>query len=262
MNVVVIEDERLTAKRLVSLVKKYDASINVLAEISAVVEAITWFETHPVTTVDLIFMDIHLEDGDSFQIVGKLNLKTPIIFTTAFDEYMIKAFKVNSIDYLLKPVNYEELAAALDKFRSLRSGNNELQWGSTRVDMKTLIKEVSQQYNPQFKDRFMVTVGTRIRPIKTESIAYFYLEEKTVFLVTADGTTLPIDYSLDKLVQLIDPKQFFRVSRQFIVSVNSIQMVHTISKGKLKLDLLPKTKQEVAVSGDRVSDFKEWLGKD
>jgi DNA-binding LytR/AlgR family response regulator len=261
MNVVVIEDERLTAQRLISLVKKYDTSIHVLTEIPSVEEAISWFKTHPVTSVDLIFMDIHLEDGDSFQIISKLNLQTPIIFTTAFDEYMIKAFKVNSIDYLLKPVNYEELAAALNKFRSLRS-NPEFPSGSMPVDITALMKQLSQQSNPPFKDRFMVTVGTKIRSIKTESIAYFYLEEKTVLVATNDGTTLPVDYSLDKLMQIIDPKQFFRVSRQFIVSLNSIQMIHAISAGKLKLDLIPKTKQEVAVSGDRVSDFKEWLGKD
>jgi DNA-binding LytR/AlgR family response regulator len=261
MNVVVIEDERLIAERLISLVKKYDPSIHVLTQISSVAEAISWFEINPINSVDLIFMDIHLEDGDSFQIVNKLNLTTPIIFTTAFDDYMIKAFKVNSIDYLLKPVNYEELAAALNKFRSLRS-NNEFQPGSMQVDIKALIKQLNQQNNPQFKDRFMVTVGTRIRSIKTESIAYFYLEEKAVLLVTNEGTTLPIDYSLDKLMQIIDPKRFFRISRQFIVSLNSIQMVHTISPGKLKLDLIPKTKQEVAVSGDRVAGFKEWLGKD
>jgi len=262
MNVVVIEDERLTAQRLISLVKKYDASIHVLVEIPSVAEAISWFKTHPVPSVDLIFMDIHLEDGDSFQIVSELNLTTPIIFTTAFDGYMIKAFKVNSIDYLLKPVNYEELAGALDKFRSLRSNDNELQWGPRQADIETLIKQLSQQNNPQFKDRFMITVGTKIRSIKTESIAYFYLEEKTVLLVTHDGTILPMDYSLDKLMQIIDPKQFFRISRQFMVSLNSIQMVHAISAGKLRLDLIPKTKQEVTVSGDRVSDFKAWLGKD
>ncbi len=261
MNVVVIEDERLTAQRLISQVKKYDGSIHVLTQISSVAEAISWFKTNPHTSVDLIFMDIHLEDGDSFQIVTQLNLKTPIIFTTAFDDYMIKAFKVNSIDYLLKPINDEELAAALDKFKSLRS-NNEFQSQPTQVDIKALIKQLSHQNNPQFKDRFMVTVGNKIRSIKTESIAYFYLEEKTVLLVTNEGTVLPIDYSLDKLMQIIDPKQFFRISRQFVVSLNSIQMVHTISAGKLKLDLIPKTKQEVAVSGDRFSDFKEWLGKD
>ncbi|SHG55807.1 two component transcriptional regulator, LytTR family [Chryseolinea serpens] len=261
MNVVVIEDERLTAQRLISLIRKYDASIHVLAQIASVADAISWFQTNPAAAVDLAFMDIHLEDGDSFQIISKLNLMTPIIFTTAFDDYMIRAFKVNSIDYLLKPVNYEELAAALDKFRSLRSGN-ELQTRSMQADLKTLMNQLSQQNNPPFKDRFMVTVGTKIRSIQTESIAYFYLEEKTVLLVTHDGTTLPIDYSLDKLMQIIDPKQFFRVSRQFVVSLKSIQMVHTISAGKLKLDLMPKTKQEVAVSGDRVADFKEWLGKD
>jgi DNA-binding LytR/AlgR family response regulator len=264
MNVVVIEDERLTAQRLISLVKRYDNAIQVLAEIASVAEAISWFETHAATSVDLIFMDIHLEDGDCFQIVNKLDLKTPIIFTTAFDGYMIKAFKVNSIDYLLKPVNFEELAAALNKFKSLRS-NNGLQ--SMGVDVKALIKQLSQQNSLEYKDRFMVTVGTKIRSIKTETVAYFYLEEKTVFLVTYDGTILPIDYSLDKLTQIIDPKQFFRVSRQFIVSLNSIQTVHTISAGKLKLDLIPiaigtKPKQEVTVSGDRVSAFKEWLGKD
>ena len=259
MNVVVIEDERLTAKRLVSLVKKYDASINVLAEIPSVAEAISWFDSHPVASIDLVFMDIHLEDGDSFQIIGKLNLQTPIIFTTAFDEYMIRAFKVNSIDYLLKPINYEELAAALDKFRSLRARNEA---ASPSVDIVALVKQLSHQNGPQFKDRFMVTVGTKIRSVKTETIAYFYLEEKTVLLVTNDGTTLPVDYSLDKLVQMVDPRQFFRVSRQFIVSLNSIQIVHTISAGKLKLDLLPKTKHEVTVSGDRVTAFKEWLGKD
>jgi DNA-binding LytR/AlgR family response regulator len=261
MNVVVIEDERLTAQRLITLVKKYDASIEVLAQISSVAEALAWFESNPVTSVDLFFMDIHLEDGDSFQIVSKLNLTTPIIFTTAFDEYMIKAFKVNSIDYLLKPINYEELAAALDKFRSLRS-THEMPAGSTQIDIKALMQQISLQSHPTFKDRFMVTLGTRIRSIRTDSIAYFYLEEKTVLVVTNDGTTVPMDYSLDKLMQVIDPKQFFRVSRQFIVSLNSIQMVHTIAAGKLRLDLIPKVKQEVVVSGDRVSDFKEWLGKD
>jgi len=258
MNVVVIEDEPLTAQRLISQVRKYDPSINVLATISSVSAALSWFETNRAT-VDLILMDIHLEDGDSFQIITKLNLTTPIIFTTAFDDYMIKAFKVNSIDYLLKPINYHELAAALNKFRSLRSGSEIT--SSMHVDITALIEQLNQQRGPRYKDRFMITVGTRIRSIKTESIAYFYLEEKTVLMVTNETAILPIDYSLDKLMQIIDPKQFFRISRQFIVSLNSIQMVHTISTGRLKLDLIPKAKQEVAVSGDRVASFKEWLGK-
>jgi DNA-binding LytR/AlgR family response regulator len=259
MNIVVIEDERLTAERLISLLKRYDSSINVLAQISSVAEAISWFGAHP-DAADLIFMDIHLEDGDSFQIVNKLGLLTPIIFTTAFDGYMIKAFKVNSIDYLLKPIDFDELSAALNKFNTLR--NNGPQHPSNPVDIRKLISELTRQNDQPFKDRFMVTVGSKIRSIPTDNISYFYLEEKTVLMVTKDGTTLPVDYSLDKLTQIIDPRQFFRVSRQFIVSLSSIQMVHTISSGRLKLDLTPKTKHEVAVSGDRVSDFKEWLGKD
>jgi DNA-binding LytR/AlgR family response regulator len=262
MNVVVIEDERLTAQRLIALITKYDASIKVLAQIASVSEAISWFETNPPSSVDLIFMDIHLEDGDGFEIIRRLELKTPIIFTTAFDGYMIKAFKVNSIDYLLKPINFGELAAALDKFNSLRSIKNETQQESTGNDIKRLLQHLTQQNNPQFKDRFMVTVGTKIRSIQVENIAYFYLEEKTVLLVTKDGTKLPLDYSLDKIMQVVDPTHFFRISRQFIVSLSSIQVVHSVSAGKLQLDLVPKPKHEVAVSGDRASDFKEWLGKD
>ncbi|HEY0655869.1 MAG TPA: LytTR family DNA-binding domain-containing protein [Chryseosolibacter sp.] len=254
MNVLVIEDERLTAQRLVAQLKKYDASIRVVAQITAVAEAIAWFKNNSTAGVDLIFMDIHLEDGDSFQIINELSLRTPIIFTTAFDDYMIKAFKVNSIDYLLKPISFDELAAALEKFRSLRQP-------AMQFDISAFIRQLNQQ-SAHYKNRFMITVGTRIRSIKTESVAYFYLEKKTVFLVTTDGTTLPADYSLDKLMQMLDPRLFFRVSRQFIVSLNSIQSVHTLSGGKLLLDLLPKTKQEVSVSGDRVSDFKHWLGKD
>lgn len=253
MNVVVIEDERLTADRLISLIQKYDASINVLARISSVSEALSWFGSNPAGSIDLIFMDIHLEDGDSFQIISQLDLKIPVIFTTAFDGYMIKAFKVNSIDYLLKPVNFEELAGALDKFKSLRY---------PQADLQKLLLHFGQQQASQFKDRFMITVGTRIRSINTGNIAYFYMEEKTVLLVVDDGTALPLDYSLDKLMQMIDPKQFFRISRQFIVSLKSIQTIHTLPAGKLKLDLAPRTKLEVTVSGDRASGFKQWLGKD
>lgn len=255
MNVLVIEDEPLTAARLLKLIEKYDPSIHVLAKIASVADALAWFNTNAVSAVDLIFMDIHLEDGDSFQIVSKLELKTPIIFTTAFDDYMIKAFKLNSVDYLLKPVNYHELAAALDKFKSDGFGR------SGGSDLETLIKELSR-HQTKYKDRFMVTVGTKIRSVGIESVAYFFLEERTVLLVMIDGTVLPIDLSLDRLTHVIDPKQFFRVSRQFIVSMKSVQMVHTLPAGKLKLDLIPKTKQEVTVSGDRVPGFKEWLGKD
>ncbi|WP_080057614.1 LytR/AlgR family response regulator transcription factor [Spirosoma aerolatum] len=257
MNVLIIEDESLTAKRLESLLQKYDPSINVLAKLPSVAEAVEWFnEPHP--PIELVFMDIHLEDDLGFRIFEQTSLSTPVIFTTAYDEYMIQAFKVNSIDYLLKPINYDELVAAIEKFKALKK-----QFGqaSSAPDIETLLNLIGRSRQTDYKDRFMITVGTKIRSIETSEIAYFFLEEKVVFLVTKDGLNLPVDYSLDKLTQLLNPRQFFRISRQFLVSLPAIQTIHTFSAGKLKLDLQPKSRQEVFVSGDRMTEFKEWLGK-
>jgi DNA-binding LytR/AlgR family response regulator len=259
MNVVIIEDENLTAKRLESLLHKYDPAISVLTRLPSVAEAVAWFgeSTQPV---DLIFMDIHLEDDLGFRILEQTQLTTPVVFTTAYDEYMIQAFKVNSIDYLLKPINYDELVAAIEKFKALKK-----QFGqaspATTPDLETLLSLIGKSKQSDYKDRFMITVGTKIRSIETADIAYFYLEEKVVFLVTKEGLTLPIDYSLEKLTQVLNPRQFFRISRQFLVSLSAIQTIHTFSAGKLKLDLSPKSRQEVFVSGDRMTEFKEWLGK-
>lgn len=251
MHVIIIEDESLTARRLEGLLHRYDPAILVQQIIPSVQEAVEWFATHAAP--DLVFMDIHLEDDLAFKIFEKHDLRVPVIFTTAYDEYMIQAFKVNSIDYLLKPINYEELVQALEKFKSLRH-----QFAQPHLD--TLLRFIGQKES-EYKSRFMITVGTRIRSIETRDIAYFYSEEKLTFMVTRDGHTLPIDFSLDKLSSLLDPKDFFRISRQMIVSFSSVQTVHTHIKGKLKLDLLPKTKFEVFVSGDRMTDFKEWLGR-
>lgn len=264
MNVVIIEDENLTAKRLEGMLHKYDPSIDVLARIPSVAEAVAWFGQSTAEPVDLVFMDIHLEDDLGFRIFEQANLKTPVIFTTAYDEYMIQAFKVNSIDYLLKPINYDELVAAIEKFNALKQQFSQshapglLQAGP---DLETLLTLLGKPKHTDYKERFMITVGTKIRSIETTDVAYFYLEEKIVFLVTKDGLNLPIDYSLDKLTQLLNPKHFFRISRQFLVSLPAIQTIHTYSAGKLKLDLNPKSRQEVFVSGDRMTEFKEWLGK-
>ena len=253
---VIIEDENLTAKRLEGLLLKYDPTIQILAMIPSVADAVAWFADQ-VDTVDLVFMDIHLEDDLGFRIFEQANLTTPVIFTTAYDEYMIQAFKVNSIDYLLKPINYTELVAAIEKFKSLKK-----QFGqSATPDLDALLNLIGKPKQTDHKDRFMITVGNKIRSIATSDIAYFYLEEKIVFLVTKDGLNLPVDYSLEKLAQVLNPRLFFRISRQFLVSLPAIQTIHTFSAGKLKLDLLPKSRQEVFVSGDRMTEFKEWLGK-
>ncbi|GAB3758768.1 LytR/AlgR family response regulator transcription factor [Spirosoma pomorum] len=257
MNVLIIEDENLTAKRLEGLLHKYDANINVLARIPSVAEAVAWFNTSSHPVVDLVFMDIHLEDDLGFSIFEQTNMKTPVIFTTAYDEYMIQAFKVNSIDYLLKPINYGDLVAAIEKYKSLKQ-----QFGqASNPDLETLLQLINKPKSSEYKDRFMITVGTKIRSINTNDIAYFYLQDKVVFLVTNEGMHLPVDYSLDKLTQLLNPRQFFRISRQFLVSLPAIQTIHTFSAGKLKLDMQPKSRQDVFVSGDRITEFKEWLGK-
>ena len=262
MNVVIIEDENLTANRLEGMLHKYDPTIDVLAQLPSVAEAVAWFEQSN-QAVDLVFMDIHLEDDLGFRIFEQTNLTTPVIFTTAYDEYMIQAFKVNSIDYLLKPINYAELVAAIEKFQALKKQFSQDRPESNPVgpDLEALLSLVGRPKQTDHKERFMITVGTKIRSIETGDVAYFYLEEKIVFLVTKDGLNLPVDYSLDKLTQLLNPRQFFRISRQFLISLPAIQTIHTYSAGKLKIDLMPKSRQEVFVSGDRMSDFKEWLGK-
>ncbi len=251
MNTIIIEDESLTAQRLEGMLHKYDSKIKILAILPSVEESVHWLERNDPP--DLVFMDIHLEDDLCFKIFEKVPLQSPVIFTTAYDEYMVKAFKVNSIDYLLKPVNYEELTAAIDKYNSLKTQ-------FMKPGIETLLQYIGQR-EPEYKSRFMVTIGTKIKSIETSQIAYFYADEKITFMVTKEGQNLPIDYSLEKLSKLIDPKKYFRINRQFLLSFDSIQTVYTHYKGKLKLDLNPKARLEVFVSGDRMTDFKEWLGK-
>ncbi len=266
MNVLIIEDESLTAKRLEGMLTKYDPTIRVLAQLPSVADTVAWLSQTDRPIPDLVFMDIHLEDDIGFRIFEQTPLQTPVIFTTAYDEYMVQAFKVNSIDYLLKPINYTELVVAIDKFKALKEQLGSGHSPARSPDLDTLLQLLGPTRQTDYKDRFMITVGTKIRSIDTADIAYFYLEERVVFLVTQDNLTLPVDYSLDKLAQLLDPRRFFRISRQFLVSLPAIQTIHQFSAGKLKLDLLPRPRPErnadhVFVSGDRMTDFKEWLGK-
>lgn len=167
---------------------------------------------------------------------------------------MIKAFKVNSIDYLLKPVDYDELVAALEKFKTIRQQPG-------LPDLNSLLALIQKPREPDFKERFMVSIGTKIRSVEVADIAYFFSEEKATFLVTKEGPSLPVDYSLDQVVGMLNPTQFFRVNRQFLVARSAIQTIHAYSAGKLKLDLLPSSRHEVFVSLSRITEFKDWLGR-
>jgi len=251
MRALIIEDESLTARRLETLLQTLEPGMQIAAVLPSVAESVQWLRQHEAP--DLVFMDIHLEDDLCFKIFELAPLKSPVIFTTAYDEYMIKAFKVNSVDYLLKPVNPEELKGALEKFHSIRQHQ-------VTPDLDTLLRYIGQR-TPEYKSRFMITVGSRIRSVEVAEIAYFYSQDKLTFLVTRDAQHLPIDFSLDKLTGLLDPAHFFRISRQYLVSFPAIQTVHAYYKGKYRLELNPKAKAEVFVSGDRMADFKEWLGR-
>jgi DNA-binding LytR/AlgR family response regulator len=251
MKVLIIEDENLTAKRLESMLHKIDSNIEVMDILASVEKTVAWLERHPAP--EIIFMDIHLEDDLAFKIFEEINVESPIIFTTAFDEYMIRAFKVNSIDYLLKPINQEDLTHALDKLKLFKK-----QFSQSSVS--SLLDFLGHR-TAQYKSRILITVGTKLKTIEVDDIAYFYSEEKITFLRTKSGQHFPVDYSLDKLIQLLNPELFFRINRQMIISIKSVITIHTHFKGRLKLELKPEASQEIFVSGDRMADFKEWLGK-
>jgi DNA-binding LytR/AlgR family response regulator len=254
MKVVIVEDEHLSAQRLQGMLKKYDPSIEVLAELPSVAASVDWFKNNP--DPDLVLMDIHLEDGQSFSIFETINLQVPVIFTTAFDEYTIKAFKVNSVDYLMKPLNYEELVAAIEKFKRIHGEEGE----EKTVGLEHLLQSM-QKKEPEYKSRFLVSIGSRLKTIETEDIQYFFSADKITFLVTKENQRFPIDYSLDKMAVMLNPKQFYRINRQMTVKLEAIKNIHVFSKGKIKLDLDPPTKEDVFVSMDKVVEFKEWLGK-
>lgn len=253
MKVVIIEDEHLSAQRLEGMLKRYDLSIDVVAELPSVAEAVDWFKNNPEP--DLALMDIHLEDGQSFGIFETINLQVPVIFTTAYDEYTIKAFKVNSIDYLMKPLNYDELVQAIEKFKRLHTQRKE-----EGYNLNDLLQSL-QKKEPEYKSRFLVSIGSRLKTIEAEEIQYFYSAEKITFLVTKDNQRFPIDYSLDKLALMMDPKEYYRINRQMMVKLSAIAHIHVYPKGKIKLDLAPPMKEDVFVSMDKVTEFKEWLGR-
>lgn len=258
MNVLIIEDEKRTAQRLEKLLGEYDPAIRVLAQLPGVAKSVAWLADPANPKPELVFLDIHLEDGSGFQLIEQARLTVPIIFTTAFDEYTLQAFKTNSVDYLLKPIDADELGAAIDKFKKLRA--------APAPDLTSLLQLLGQKAGlnlpaSTYKERFMVTIGTKIRSIETSEIAFFFFSDKSTWITTREGLSISIEYSLDKLTELLNPKRFFRVNRAFLVALNSIQTIHAYSGGKLKLDLRPEPRLEVFVSGDRIAPFKEWLGK-
>ena len=254
LNVLIIEDEEPAAKRLQKMLKEIEPDAVVLENIVSISSAIKWFKNNPAP--DLVFSDIQLSDGISFDIFKAVEVTSPIIFTTAYDQYAIEAFKVNSIDFLLKPIKKEDLENALAKFRKVTAASPA---ATPAIDINKLL----QSFTPggtEYKKRFVVRYGEHIKTINIEEVVYFYTEDKVNFLCTKDGRRFVIDFNLDTLESSLDPKTFFRINRQYIIGIHSIGEMLAYTKSRVLIKLVPPTKHETIVSTERSAEFKLWLG--
>ena len=256
MNLLIIEDEPLGVERLVNHLKAIDPAIEIVGNTSSIRSSVEWLQTHPHP--DIILMDIELSDGQSFAIFNEVEIRSTVIFTTSYDEYALKAFKVNSIDYLLKPIKREDLKNALDKFLQLKEQYSGKPAAAQQIE--TLLTELKKQQKT-YRQRFLVKQGQKLVTVETTDIAYFYAEGRLSFFRTWDKAKYVVDYTLDELEELLDPNQFYRAGRAFIVHLKSIAQIHTYFNSKLKLELTPESDKEVIISREKAGDFKEWLGK-
>ncbi|NQX91649.1 MAG: response regulator transcription factor [Flavobacteriales bacterium] len=247
MRIIIVEDEQLAANRLFKIISEQVPEVELLAQPDSVEEAIQAFSEHQP---DLAFFDIQLADGISFEIFENAKVECPVVFTTAYDDYALKAFKVNSIDYLLKPINVEELKAALNKFHNSRLNSPEV--------FQQMLSQLG--HRPQFKKRFFVKSGTQLSFVPVDDLAFFISSSSSTFLVTKENNQFIIDQTLDELEQVLDPKIFHRINRGCIVALSSIQKMEAYLSNRLLLHVIPEYGEEqMIVSRQRVKAFKEWI---
>lgn len=249
MKILILEDEPLAAKRLESLMKSVEPNAEILAKLESVRSAVKWFNEHPQP--DLILMDIQLADGLSFELFQQVDITAPIIFTTAYDEYAIRAFKVNSVDYLLKPIEQDELEAAVDKFKMQLQPNVQDQIGKV---LETLLGQKTE-----WKTRFLLKAGARFDVVEVADVAYLYAEDKVVFLVTKDQKKYFVDDTLDELEQKLNPKSFFRLNRKYFSQLSAIERIEPHFNGRLKIKLRHRDDDDIYVSREKAEAFKKWL---
>jgi DNA-binding LytR/AlgR family response regulator len=252
MRVIIIEDETPAANRLAKMLQEADDETEIVKRIDSVESAVKYLDT--ADNIDLIFMDIQLADGLSFDIFQQTKVKAPVIFTTAFDQYTLKAFKVNSIDYLLKPIDENELGQAVEKFRKLyQSKENGFS--------EKILKMVQEMNANRFKERLLIRRGQQLSYLKTGSAAYCFADGKLCYAVDFTGNKFLLETNLSQLEEQMDPGKFFRVNRHLLVNIEAISKVHTWMGGRLKLELKPTAGIDTVVSRERVNAFKEWLGQ-
>lgn len=249
MKVIIVEDEKLSAEHLENLLKKINPTIEVVKVIDSVKNAVNEFNNG--LNAEIVFLDIHLADGISFEIFNQVNLDIPIVFTTAYDEYAIKAFKVNSVDYLLKPIAIEELRNALLKFKKLTAQNTQQIVAQMQVAYQSL--------NRQYKSRYMVKLGDQILTVKTDEINHFISEDGLTLLVTKQSKKYPIDYTLEQLELQLSPTDFFRINRKVIINISGVQKSSSYFNSRLKVTNSLIDDDNSIISRERVNDFKNWL---
>lgn len=254
MKILIVEDEDLAVKKLQKTLAAVDQSAMVVGVAESIRSTVDWLKSNP--TPDLILMDIELADGQSFEIFNLFEVQSPVIFTTSYDEYALKAFKVNSVDYLLKPIQKDELEAALNKLQKLRGVDKQ------ELNLDNLIKELQQKLQPkEFRKRFLVKNGQKLVSIEVDDIAYFFSDGRLNFFKTKDNKKFVVDYTMDELDEMLNPEEFFRISRSFYVSIESIDKIDDYFGNRLILQLHPSVDKEALVSREKVSDFKKWMGK-
>lgn len=251
MNILIVENEIPAADKIIRLLKKIDKSITVLGVVETVEGAINRLQEKPQP--DLVLMDIQLDDGLCFEIFETINVDIPVIFTTAYDEYTLKAFKVNSVDYLLKPIDEESLKTALTKFKKLYADKD---------PFKRDFKQLMYEFRNQYKSRFLIKIGDKYRSVPAGEISHFHICERNVFLSDNQGKDSGVDYSLEQLQTMLDPRRFFRINRECIINIDAIGLMHSYSSSRLQLSLKNNEKNDLfVVSRDKVAEFKRWIDK-
>lgn len=243
---VIIEDEKLTADRLEKLIHEH-TDLQVVKKLFSVKSAIEWLQRNPMPEV--IFLDIQLGDGTGFDVLEEVDAWPSIIFTTAFDQYVLEAFKYNSVDYLLKPVKPEELQKSVEKLRNIHN----------HADLSTVVDQLNNRLFKKYKRKFLVKIGTKYRSVSTEQTSCFYSKESCTYLRSETGDSLIVDRTLDELELLLDPKSFFRINRHIIVNEDKITAINSYFNGRLMLEIEPEFEEEMIVSREKVKAFKQWL---
>lgn len=253
INAIIIEDEQYAINRLKMIIQEIDQPIDIIACINSIEEAVTWLTTN---TADLIFLDIHLSDGNAFKIFEQIEVNTPIIFTTAYDEYAMKAFDHLSIDYLLKPISRDRLNQSIEKFQSLRQSQRT---ENQKHDIQQLIQLITPQKSTK---RFMVSIGNKIKILPIDQVAFFSFDSKITFIHTKDEKRYPIEQSLKNLQETTPESDFFRVNRQFLIHRNTVKELHYLSSSRVKVLLNIANDAEIIVAREKISAFKRWLVND